>query len=61
MWSMETREGSIQELFFDNAKLVSVRIRPTIIEDYFRPRLLRSNEPAYRATLSRMWEHSLFR
>ena len=60
MWSMETREGSIQELFFDKAKLVAVRIRPTIIEDYFRPRLLRTSEPAYRVTLSRIWEHSLF-
>jgi poly-gamma-glutamate capsule biosynthesis protein CapA/YwtB (metallophosphatase superfamily) len=61
MWSMETREGSIQELFFDKAKLVAVRIRPTIIEDYFRPRLLRTNEAAYRATLNRIWQHSLFR
>ncbi len=61
MWSMETREGSIQELFFDKARLVAVRIRPTIIEDYFRPRLLRKDEPAYRATLNRIWEHSTFR
>jgi len=60
MWSMETREGSIQQLFFDNAKLVAVRIRPTIIEDYFRPRLLRSSEAAYSATLGRIWEHSVF-
>jgi poly-gamma-glutamate synthesis protein (capsule biosynthesis protein) len=61
MWSMETREGSIQELFFDRTKLVAVRIRPTIIEDYFRPRLLRTDEPAYRATLDRIWERSTFR
>ena len=60
MWSMETREGSIQQLFFDGARLVAVRIRPTIIEDYFRPRLLDTKEPAYRATLNRIWEHSLF-
>ena len=61
MWSMETREGSIQQLFFDKAKLVAVRIRPTIIEDYFRPRLLRSSESAYKETLGRIWGHSVFR
>jgi len=60
MWSMEAGAGSIQQPFFDKAKLVAVRIRPTIIEDYFRPRLLRSSEPAYKATLGRIWEHSLF-
>jgi poly-gamma-glutamate capsule biosynthesis protein CapA/YwtB (metallophosphatase superfamily) len=60
MWSDETREGSLQELSFLGDRLVSVRILPTLIEDYYRPRLLRSDEPAYRAVLQRIWKHSIF-
>ena len=61
MWSMETREGSIEEISFDGARPVAVRIRPTIIDDYYRPRLLAPNEAAYRDTLARIWGHSVFK
>lgn len=60
MWSDETREGSLHELWFAGVRLVSVRILPTLIEDYYRPRLLRPDEPAYRAVLERIWRHSIF-
>lgn len=61
MWSMETREGSIEEISFDGVRPVAVRIRPTIIDDYYRPRLLAANEAAYRDTLARIWRHSIFK
>ena len=59
MWSKETREGSMHELFFDRSRLVAVRIRPTIIDDYFRPRLLRADEREYAETLLRIRPHSV--
>ena len=59
MWSEETREGSIHELSFWGDRLVSVRIMPTLIEDWYRPRLLRPDEPAYRGVMDRVWSHSL--
>ncbi len=61
MWSAETREGSIHQVFFDGARLVAVRIRPTIIDDFYRPRLLAPSEPAYADTLARIWRHSIIR
>jgi len=60
MWSEETRQGSLHELSFAGDRLVAVRILPTIIEDYYRPRLLRTDEPEYRAVLERIWKHSIF-
>lgn len=59
MWSDETRQGSIHELTFSGDRLVSIRILPTLIEDYYRPRLLRPDEPAYRTVLERIWRHSV--
>jgi poly-gamma-glutamate capsule biosynthesis protein CapA/YwtB (metallophosphatase superfamily) len=59
MWSDETRQGSIHELTFWGDRLVGVRILPTVIEDYYRPRLLRPDEPAYRTVLERVWRHSV--
>ena len=59
MWSEETREGSIHELSFWGDRLVSVRIMPTIIEDWYRPRFLTPDEPAYRTVMQRIWSHSL--
>src|SRR3989441_2150649 len=59
MWSTETREGSLQRLSFVGSRLVAVRIMPTLIEDYFQPRLLGPTEPQYRQTLERIWGHSL--
>ncbi len=60
MWSEETREGSLHELWFSGDRLVAARIWPTLIEDYYRPRLLRPDEPAYRTVLARIWQHSSF-
>ena len=59
MWSEETREGSVHELSFWGDRLVSVRIMPTLIEDWYRPRFLRPDEPQYRAAMDRIWSHSL--
>jgi poly-gamma-glutamate synthesis protein (capsule biosynthesis protein) len=58
MWSTETREGSLQRLSFVGPRLMAVRIMPTIIDDYFQPRLLTSAEPQYKQTLERIWTHS---
>jgi poly-gamma-glutamate synthesis protein (capsule biosynthesis protein) len=58
MWSTETREGSLQRLSFVGPRLMAVRIMPTLIEDYFQPRLLGVTEPQYRQTLERIWAHS---
>ena len=58
MWSTETREGSIHRLFFDGARLISVRIQPTLLEDYSRPRPLAPDEPQFRETLERIWRGS---
>jgi hypothetical protein len=38
---------------------MAVRIMPTIIDDYFQPRLLGASEPQYRQTLERIWAHSV--
>ena len=59
MWSTETREGSLQRLSFVGRRLIGVRIMPTIIDDYFQPRLLGASEPQYRQTLERIWAHSV--
>ncbi len=59
MWSNETREGSLHRLFFAGGRLVSVRILPTLLEDYFQPRLLAPAEPQYRETLERIWRNSV--
>jgi len=59
MWSTETREGSLQRLSFIGSRLMSVRIMPTLIEDYFQPRLLGASEPQYQQTLERIWAHSV--
>ncbi len=59
MWSDETRQGSLHELWFSGDRLVAVRIRPTLIEDYYRPRPLRPEEPAYRTVLRRIWRRSV--
>jgi poly-gamma-glutamate synthesis protein (capsule biosynthesis protein) len=58
MWSMQTREGSLHRLFFGGDRLMSVRIVPTLIEDYYQPRLLAPGEPQYRETLERIWRNS---
>lgn len=58
MWSDETRQGSVHELTLWGDRLVSVRIMPTLIEDYYRPRFLRPDEPAYRTVMQRIWGHS---
>ena len=58
MWSTETRQGSIHRLFFHGPKLMSVRIQPTLLEDYHQPRPLRPEERAYRETLDRIWRWS---
>lgn len=60
MWSPETRQGAIHRLFFAGTRLVSVRVLPVLLEDWHQPRLLAPDEPAYRATLERMWRHSSF-
>ena len=59
MWSTETREGSLQRLSFVGKRLVAVRIMPTLIEDYFQPRLLGPTEPQYKQTLERIWGHTV--
>ncbi len=59
MWSSETRQGSLHRLFFAGGRLVAVRIMPTLLEDYFQPRLLEPAEPAYRETLERIWRSSI--
>ncbi len=59
MWSPETRQGSLHRLFFAGRRLVAVRILPTLVEDYFQPRLLAPTEPQYRATLERIWRTSV--
>jgi len=58
MWPDETRQDSPHELHFAGDRLVAARIRPTLIEDYSRPRLLRPDEPAYLTVLLRIWAHS---
>ncbi|MDP9264507.1 MAG: CapA family protein [Chloroflexota bacterium] len=60
MWSAETRQGSLHQLFFIGRRLVSARIRPTLLEDYHQPRLLDPGEPAYQQTLQRIWRRSVF-
>lgn len=60
MWSDETREGSIHRLFFDGTRLVSVRIIPTFLEDYYQPRLPTPDEDPYRRVMERIWRNSLF-
>ncbi len=60
MWSAETRQGSLHQLFFSGRRLVSVRVRPTLLEDYHQPRLLDPGEAAYQQTLQRIWRHSIF-
>lgn len=60
MWSIETRQGSLHHLFFSGSRLVSVRIVPTLLEDYHQPRPLRPDEPGYAQTLARIWRHSTF-
>jgi len=59
MWSVETRQGSLHRLFFDGTRLVSVRIIPTLLEDWHQPRPLEPDEPGYAQTLERIWRHSL--
>jgi poly-gamma-glutamate synthesis protein (capsule biosynthesis protein) len=59
MWSSETREGSIHRLFFDGSQLASVRIVPTLLEDWHQPRPLSPDEPAYAETMARIWRHSV--
>ncbi|HUG05364.1 MAG TPA: CapA family protein [Candidatus Limnocylindria bacterium] len=54
MWSTETRLGTLHHLYFHGTQLVSVRIVPTIIEEYHRPRPLRPEEPLYRRTMERV-------
>ncbi len=58
MWSIETRQGSLHRLFFDGTRLVSVRIVPTLLEDWHQPRPLAPDEPGYAQTLERIWRHS---
>lgn len=60
MWSIETRQGSIHRLHFAGPRLVSVRILPTLIEDWHQPRFLRPDEAGYRQTLERIWRNSTF-
>ncbi|HUG56205.1 MAG TPA: CapA family protein, partial [Candidatus Limnocylindrales bacterium] len=59
MWSEETRRGTILRLSFRGPRLVAARAVPTIIEDYYRPRPLAPEEPAYRAVLDRLWRTSV--
>jgi len=58
MWSTETRQGSLHRLFFDGTRLTSVRIVPTLLEDWHQPRPLAPDEPGYRQTMDRIWRHS---
>jgi poly-gamma-glutamate synthesis protein (capsule biosynthesis protein) len=58
MWSTETRQGSLHRLFFDGTRLTSVRIVPTLLEDWHQPRPLSPDEPGYRQTMDRIWRHS---
>ena len=58
MWSRETREGSLHHLYFVGKRLVAARIAPTLIDDYFQPRLLTPAEPEFRETLERIWRNS---
>jgi len=60
MWSDETRQGTVHELWFSGNRLVAVRIHPTLLEDYHRPRLIAADEPVYRTVLDRIWLHSRF-
>lgn len=59
MWSVPTRQGSLHRLFFSGDRLVSLRILPTLIEDYFQPRLVEPGEPHHRQTLERIWRNSV--
>lgn len=38
MWSQETREGLISQIFFDSAGIKRIEFYPTIIEDFVQPR-----------------------
>ncbi|MGH2499578.1 MAG: CapA family protein, partial [Candidatus Limnocylindria bacterium] len=58
MWSARTRQGSLHRLWFDRGRLVSVRIVPTVLEDYYRPRPLDPTEPTHREVLERILRHS---
>jgi len=58
MWSQETREGTIVDLFFYQQKLINVSFRPTVIEDYAQPRLATQEEST--RILERIWETSEF-
>lgn len=60
MWSKETRQGSIHRLFFDGPRLVSVRIVPTLLEDFHQPRPMEKGEPAFAETLARILSGSKF-
>lgn len=59
MWSVETRQGSLHRLFFDGARLTSVRIVPTLLEDWHQPRPLRPDERAYAETMARIGKHAV--
>lgn len=58
MWSTETRQGSLHRLLFDGTRLASVRIVPTLLEDWHQPRPLSPDEPGYQQTIDRIWRHS---
>ena len=60
MWSIETRQGTLQRLSFSGRTLRSVRIVPTLLEDWHQPRPLAPDEPGYRQTLERIWRNSVF-
>jgi len=56
MWSEETRQGTILDLVFYEEKLVSVKFKPTVIDNYAQPRL--ANEKEKKVILERIWEES---
>ena len=58
MWSEETRQGSIMDFDFYENRLVSIAIKPTVIDDYAQPRL--ANETEGKTILNRIWEGSSF-
>lgn len=58
MWSEETRQGSLHELYYLGTKLVSVRIVPFLIEDYAQPRPLPPDHPVYGQILDRIFQAS---
>lgn len=56
MWSDGTRQGFVDRLTFYEGRLLSIDLRPTILEEYGRPRPMTIGDPAPEADLARFLE-----